>query len=98
MARNAVNADNSSNVGNVPDKPTVSKKIENENDLVYAVAKLARHLADMKMDELRERNGYGCNTFHEARRKDRYKTRGEIIEEILLEEFSQEFPRDFAEE
>lgn len=67
---------------------------ENVNDVVYAVAKRARELADKKMPELRECNGYGCYTPGEARRKDAHKSRGEIIEEILTEEFTEEFPKE----
>jgi len=73
-------------------------KYQNVNDVVYAVAKRARELADKRMDELRLANGYGCNTPSEARAKDRYKSRGDIIEELLTEEFIEEFPQDLDQE
>lgn len=73
-------------------------KILNENDLVYAVAKRVRELADKPLNDLRSDAGYGCKTQAEAIRINRYKKRGELIEEIITEEFTREFPRDFWEE
>ena len=61
------------------------------NDLVFAIAQRAKDLADMKMPHLREANGFNCDTAHEAREKDKYKSRGDIIEEILTEEFLEDF-------
>jgi hypothetical protein len=66
------------------------------NDLVFAIAKRAKDLADMKMHHLRIENGFNCNTFHEAYEKDRYKSRGQIIEEILTEEFLEEFDTEIS--
>jgi hypothetical protein len=56
-------------------------------DLMYKIAKRAGELANKKMPELRSINGYGCNTNWEAQQKDQYKNRGQVIEEILAEEF-----------
>jgi hypothetical protein len=68
---------------------------ETYNDLVYAIAKRAAQLADLKMPELRGVNGYGCETFYESQQKDKYKNRGQITEEILIEEFLEELDRVF---
>lgn len=65
------------------------------NDLVYAVAKRAGELGSMKMDSLRIEAGYNCDTHTEAIRMNRYKTRGNLIEEVLTEEFVEEFDTSF---
>lgn len=67
------------------------------NDLVFAVAKRARELGDMKLPELREVAGYGCDTPAEARRVHAYTGRGELIELILVEEYIEEFDKEFGE-
>ena len=56
-------------------------------NLVYAIAERAGKLANEKIEGLRLINGYGCNTPKECHDKDWGKTRGEIIEEILIAEF-----------
>lgn len=72
-------------------------EIKSYNDLVYAVAKRARELGDLKMPELRSTAGYGCDTDAEARRIHANTGRGELIEYILTEEFCEEIDRDFEE-
>ena len=67
------------------------------NNLVYALAKKAKELANLKMNELRERAGYNCDTPSEARREHAHESRGEIIEIILTEEFVEEFDKEFQE-
>lgn len=57
------------------------------NDVIYMIALRARELANEKMPQLRLINAYGCDNDNQAREKDQGKSRGEIIEEILLEEF-----------
>lgn len=59
-------------------------------DLMYAIAKKARELANLKMPELREAAGYNCDTPHEAREMNKHYTRGELIEIIITEEFEHE--------
>lgn len=73
-------------------------KIKTYNDLVYAVAKRARELGDLKMPELRESAGYNCEDGAEARRVHAHTGRGELIEYILTEEFCEEFDKDFEDE
>lgn len=73
-------------------------ELRNENDLVYEVTKRVRELADRSIPELRSDAGYGCDTRAEAIRINRHKKRGDLIEEIILEEFIKDFPRDFWEE
>ena len=52
--------------------------MDSYNDIVYAVAKKARYLSDLSMDELRLAAGAILN---------QYRKRGELIELILTEEF-----------
>lgn len=66
------------------------------NDLVYAVAKRAKELGDMKLPELREASGYGCDTPAEARRVHAHESRGELIELNLVEEFIRESHLDIS--
>lgn len=57
------------------------------NDLVGAMAKRAHYLANLKLDELRSTAGYGVHTQAEAIRHNKESNRGELIEQILTEEF-----------
>lgn len=59
-------------------------------DLMYKIAKRARELGEDTMDGLRLTAGYNCDTPGQAREMNRYKKRGELIEEILIEEFEYE--------
>lgn len=59
-------------------------------DFMYEMAKKAKQLGNMKIKELRSAAGYNCNTDNEAQRMNAYKDRGELIEEILIEEFEME--------
>ena len=77
--------------------PIPPPSIASYNDLVYAVAKRARELGDLKLPELREEAGYDCDTAAEARRIHQFTGRGELIELILTEEFVEENDRDFEE-
>lgn len=72
-------------------------QIKSYNDLVYAVAKRARELSDMRMNALRSTCGYGCDTDAEAIRLHRYAKRGELVEYALVEEFCEETDVDFSE-
>lgn len=76
----------------------MADKLKNTNDLVYLIAARVKKLGDMKMPELRDANGYGCDNDHQAQEKDAGKSRGEIMEEILVEEFTEEFPKDICED
>lgn len=60
---------------------------EEKNNLVYEIAKRAKELSNMKMDVLRLAAGFNCSTEGQARTAGKYKTRGQLIEEILTEEF-----------
>lgn len=71
--------------------------IKSYNDLVYAVAKRARELGDLKMPELRSAAGYNCDTFGEAQRANAHLSRGGLIELILTEEFIEESDKDFED-
>ena len=83
----------------MPNNPPVNTdSINSYNDLVYAVAKRARELGDLKMPELRSEAGYNCDTFAEAQRVNAHMGRGELIELVLTEEFVEEFDRDFSSE
>jgi len=64
----------------------------NVNDLIAKVAERARYLADSKLDFLRLTHPGAEETLGRTRIVTRGFTRGELIEAILLEEFSQEFP------
>lgn len=58
---------------------------KNENDLAYAIALRARQLSDTKMPLLRKIADSAGDK----------RTRGELIEDILVGDFVQEFPRFF---
>lgn len=73
-------------------------EMKNANDLVCAVAKRAHELANKKLDNLRGVAGYGCDTEAEAVRLNKHRDRGDLIEEILTEEFWAEFPKEFADD
>ena len=67
------------------------------NDVVYAVSKRARELANEKMDDLRlmvSTDPFG--SIHAARVEFAGCDRGELIEMILTEEFCEEFPRSIG--
>ncbi len=71
---------------------------KNSNDLLFAIAKRTKELADLPMKELRSAGGYGCGTSWEAQQMHKGGTRGKIMEFILLEEFYEEYPLLFSEE
>jgi hypothetical protein len=82
----------------MPNNPPVNPSgINSYNDLVYAVAKRARELGDLKLPELRSEAGYNCDTEAEALRVNAHMKRGELIEYILTEEFCEECDRDFED-
>lgn len=58
-----------------------------KNEFMFKIALRARELGNMKMDALRLTAGYDCSTEHEARQANKYMSRGELIEKILVEEF-----------
>ena len=64
---------------------------------MYAIAKRAKELGDMKMPELKAASGFGCTTDYDIRKKCEGCSRGDLIEEILVEEFDIEFDIDFEE-
>lgn len=66
------------------------------NDLIYAIAARVKVLADQPLPELRYSVGT-ADTYWGAQRENAHKTRGELIEEILEEEFLKEFPDPIGE-
>jgi DNA-directed RNA polymerase subunit K/omega len=72
-------------------------KFANHNDLVYAVAARAKELGNMEMPEL-SRAQYGVDTPGQALKEFAHEDRGTLVENVLLEEFIEEFPREFADE
>lgn len=67
------------------------------NDVVYEVAKRARLLGALKLDDLRSYAGYDCDTRAESIRMNKNLKRGELIEWILVEEFIREIDMEFLE-
>jgi hypothetical protein len=63
-------------------------KPKNTNDLVYAIAALAKELGNKPMRELRRwvESDMGPSA-----------TRGDLIEQEILDEFIEEFPREIEE-
>jgi hypothetical protein len=62
------------------------------NDIVYAVAKRARELANKPVLELRIAVAEAATSASGAVKETRGQSRGELIEAILCEEFIKEFP------
>jgi hypothetical protein len=69
----------------------------NTNDLVYKIAARVAVLATESLPELRYSVGT-ADTWNGAQRENRHKNRGELIEEILHDEFIEEFPKEIAED
>ncbi len=67
------------------------------NDVVYMIALRAKELGDEKMRMLRMINAYDCDNENQMKEKDQGKSRGDIIEEILIEEFVLDNDKDFDE-
>ena len=55
-------------------------------NLLYKVAERTKELSGMTVNELRYRLGT-ADTYHGAIAEHKHKGRGELIEEILIEEF-----------
>lgn len=70
----------------------------NTNDVLYKIAARAKTLGNMTMDQLRLMGGYGCETANQSREMHKGKTRGDLIEFNLVEEFHEEFPKDIQED
>jgi hypothetical protein len=71
----------------------------NTNDLVYKVAAKAKALADESLVLLRIQVASKDATTHYAMMKESmHRTRGDMIEEILCEEFIEEFPKEICDE
>lgn len=73
----------------------------NVNDLVYKIASRVKELSDESMDMLRLHCNQDCNGSNPVftlRKTMRGRSRGDLIEEILLEEFIEEFPRTIQAE
>lgn len=69
----------------------------NTNDLVYKVAERARELANEPINMLRL--AVGTSDFRTAAIKEsKHLSRGELIEEILTEEFIEKFPKEIEDE
>lgn len=66
------------------------------NDLVYKVSARARELANRPMPELRYAAGT-ADTWSGAQREHRFKKRGDLVEDILVEEFILEQDKEFTE-
>ena len=76
-------------------KQRISK---NENDIVFAVAKLAATLTDESMDDLRLRlTSDPEGRIGPSKQEFLGYSKGQLVEMVLLEEFLQEFPRDICE-
>lgn len=65
------------------------------NELVGAIATRLRELGDLNMQQLRLSAGYGCSTPSEALQVHKHARRGELLEYIILEEFTEEFDQAF---
>ena len=73
--------------------------IETGNDLMYAIAKRVKDIADLPIRTLREMAyGYGCDTDAEARRLAGNATRGTCLEILITEEFEDMFIGQSSEE
>ncbi len=72
----------------------MTKPITTYNQLVYALSKRARYLAGESMDALRLHAGFNCSSPGEARSMNKGKSRGELLEDILTEEFCLELDRN----
>jgi hypothetical protein len=70
------------------------------NDLVGAISERVNQLADLKMPELRLTHPQveGTGTNYEGNQVTLGMTRGQIIADIILDEFSLEFDKDIEEE
>jgi hypothetical protein len=68
----------------------VSTDFKNTNDIVFAVAEMAKKLGNLNLPDLRRRADY-------VDEDPKYKNRGELIEKILCEEFLTEHPKDIEE-
>lgn len=55
-------------------------------ELMYEIAARAKYLADARLNDLRIAVGT-CDTPAASIREHRHRTRGDIIEEILIDEF-----------
>ena len=74
-------------------------KKETRNSLIGDIAARAKFLADQKVDYLRRSVATeNSNTDHAVWSESRHRTKGDMIEEILMEEFQTEFDREFAED
>jgi hypothetical protein len=62
---------------------------ENANDLVFRIAERVKDLANMTMPMLRRAADYEGMDRGDG-------SRGAIIEAVIIEEFAQEFPAEFA--
>lgn len=78
----------------VPEPPERAG-LKSVNDIVYAVAEKAKKLADEPIDQLRLAvASMDSTTLSAARRELAGQSRGELMEQILEEEFCEEFPRE----
>jgi len=66
------------------------------NDLVYKIAERTKELANKPIDELRLNLGT-ADFKTPAIAERRYSNRGELIEEILCNEFLEEFPKSIED-
>jgi hypothetical protein len=72
---------------------------ENTNDIIYSISKRAGELANYTMDDLRQElssDPYG--RLGSARSEFKYRTKGDLIDTLLTEEFIEEHPRLLEEE
>jgi len=70
-------------------------KWENVNDAIFAIAKRAKELTDMSMDELRLLCSDSAEgSTHAARSEFSGCTKGELVETVLTNEFYEEFPAE----
>jgi hypothetical protein len=68
----------------------------NTNDLVYKIAERAKYLGNASMLLLRTTAGSG-DTASQSNRELKHLSRGELIEMILTEEFTEEYPKEIED-
>jgi hypothetical protein len=63
------------------------------NDLVYKIAERAKVLSSISIDALRRVFGT-ADSLHAVRKETIGMSRGDLIEEVLLDEFIEEHPKE----
>lgn len=68
------------------------------NDLVFKIAERAKILANKPINDLRAHLPSNQITRAGVVAEYRHLSRGDLVEEILIDEFIEEFPKEIAEE